>query len=59
MYRERDEVHIAQYTKKMEEIKFGIDSLRRNKKFKKIELDIYDLNKYAWMIKKDLVTYEK
>lgn len=59
MYRERDEVHIAQYTKQMEEIKFGIDSLRRNKKFKKIELDIYDLNKYAWMIKKDMVTYEK
>lgn len=59
MYRERDEAHIGAYSSQMEEIKFGIDLLRRNHKFRKVELDIYDLNKYAWMIRKDLVSFEK
>lgn len=59
MYRERDENHIASYARQMEEIKFGIGLLRRNNKFRKIELDIYDLNKYAWMIRKDVVAFEK
>lgn len=43
----------------MKEMVFEIELLKKTQKFKKKKLDIYDLNKYAWMMKRDQVAIEK
>jgi hypothetical protein len=43
----------------MKEMVFEIELLKKTKKFKKKKLDIYDMNKYAWMMKKDQVAIEE
>jgi hypothetical protein len=53
MYMEREDSKVNDYNNEMKVLVYDIEVLKRAKKFNTQRNDIYDMNKYAWMVKKD------